>query len=124
MTEPGVAPFFRDVARVALTVADKHGFVLGGGVAWVINGLVQRPTEDVDLFTDTAGAAAAAAEEVVASLRAAGFQVEEEGPLPRPARGHPFCLVRSVIPANRTFACGLHRLAPNVVPKERTFTYW
>jgi hypothetical protein len=27
--------FYRDVARVALAVADKHGFPLGGGLAWV-----------------------------------------------------------------------------------------
>ena len=57
--------FFTDVARIALAVADKHGFVLGGGVAWLVNGLVARPTEDVDLFTDTAGGVAAAADEVV-----------------------------------------------------------
>ncbi|MBO4210927.1 nucleotidyl transferase AbiEii/AbiGii toxin family protein, partial [Micromonospora echinofusca] len=69
--------FYREVARVALTVADRHGFVLGGGVAWLVNGLVRRPTEDVDLFSDTDGAAAAAADEVGAALRAAGFEVSE-----------------------------------------------
>jgi hypothetical protein len=53
-----VDPFYREVARIALTVARQHGFVLGGGVAWLVNGLVERPTEDVDLFTDTDGGAA------------------------------------------------------------------
>jgi hypothetical protein len=72
--------FYRDIARVALTVADKHGFVLGGGVAWLVNGLVDRPTEDVDLFTDTAGGVAAAAGEVATALSAAGYRVvREEG---------------------------------------------
>jgi hypothetical protein len=72
--------FFRDVARIALAVATKHGFVLGGGVAWLVNGLVDRPTEDVDLFTDTAGGVAAAAGEVAAALAAAGYRVvREEG---------------------------------------------
>lgn len=72
--------FYRDVARVALTVATKHGFVLGGGVAWLVNGLVDRPTEDVDLFTDTAGGVRAAAGEVSAALTAAGYRVvREEG---------------------------------------------
>jgi hypothetical protein len=70
--------FFSDVARIALAVADKHGFVLGGGVAWRVNGLVQRPTEDIDLFTDTAGGVAAAADEVCAALGAAGFTVTRE----------------------------------------------
>ena len=69
---------FRDVARIALTVATKHGFVLGGGVAWLVNGLVDRPTEDVDLFTDTAGGVDAAAGEVVAALTAAGYRVVRE----------------------------------------------
>jgi nucleotidyltransferase AbiEii toxin of type IV toxin-antitoxin system len=72
--------FYRDVARVALAVADKHGFVLGGGVAWLVNGLVARPTEDVDLFTDTAGGVTAAAGEVASALRAGGYRVlREEG---------------------------------------------
>ena len=72
--------FYRDVARIALAVATKHGFVLGGGVAWLVNGLVDRPTEDVDLFTDTAGAVEAAAGEVAAALTAAGYRVvREEG---------------------------------------------
>lgn len=72
--------FYREVARVALTVAQKHGFVLGGGVAWLVNGLVDRPTEDVDLFTDTDGAVAAAAGEVAAALTRAGYRVvREEG---------------------------------------------
>jgi hypothetical protein len=70
--------FYRDVARVALAVATKHGFVLGGGVAWLVNGLVDRPTEDVDLFTDTAGGVSAAAGEVTAALTAAGYRVMRE----------------------------------------------
>jgi hypothetical protein len=70
--------FYRDVARIALAVADKHGFVLGGGFAWLVNGLVERPTEDVDLFTDTAGGVTAAAGEVAAALGAAGYRVVRE----------------------------------------------
>ncbi|MEV8517042.1 nucleotidyl transferase AbiEii/AbiGii toxin family protein [Dactylosporangium sp. NPDC051484] len=70
--------FYTDVARVALAVAERHGFVLGGGFAWLMNGLVERPTEDVDLFTDTDGAAGAAADAVCAALREAGYTVREE----------------------------------------------
>lgn len=70
--------FYEEVARVALNVATKHGFVLGGGFAWLVNGLVQRPTEDVDLFTDTAGGVTAAAGEVAHALTAAGYRVVRE----------------------------------------------
>lgn len=35
MTHPGVDPFYGEVAHIALTVAQNHGFALGGGVAWV-----------------------------------------------------------------------------------------
>jgi predicted nucleotidyltransferase component of viral defense system len=73
-----VDAFYRDVARIALTVARTHGFVLGGGVAWVVNGLVQRPTEDIDLFTDTDGGVAAAAGKVSDALSAAGYAVQRE----------------------------------------------
>jgi len=76
----GVDAFYAEVARIALTVATKHGFVLGGGFAWRVSGLVQRPTEDVDLFTDTAGGVAAAAGDVARALTAAGYRVvREEG---------------------------------------------
>jgi hypothetical protein len=74
------AAFHREVAQVALTVATKHGFALGGGLAWVTHGLVTRPTEDVDLFADTDGAAGRAADEVRAALLAAGFEVRDEDP--------------------------------------------
>ncbi|MFI5930615.1 nucleotidyl transferase AbiEii/AbiGii toxin family protein [Actinoplanes sp. NPDC051494] len=70
--------FYRDVATIALAVGRKHRFVLGGGVAWLVNGLVRRPTEDIDLFTDTAGAVEAAATDVTAALSAAGYQVFRE----------------------------------------------
>jgi hypothetical protein len=75
---PDLDAFYTDVATIALAVADKHGFVLGGGVAWRVNGLVERPTEDVDLFTDTAGGVTAAAGEVSTALTAAGYRVRHE----------------------------------------------
>ncbi len=70
--------FYRDVATIALKVGERHGFVLGGGVAWLVNGLVRRPTEDIDLFTDTAGAVEAAAADVTGALTDAGYQVFRE----------------------------------------------
>lgn len=80
MASSDVDDFYADVARIALAVATKHGFVLGGGFAWLVNGLVERPTEDVDLFTNTTGGVTAAAGEVSAALRQAGYRVvREEG---------------------------------------------
>ncbi|MFJ6197904.1 nucleotidyl transferase AbiEii/AbiGii toxin family protein [Micromonospora sp. NPDC092111] len=72
--------FYREVARVALEVAGPHRFVLGGGVAWAAHGLVTRPTEDVDLFADVEGAAAAAGNEVRAALERAGYTVVDADP--------------------------------------------
>ncbi|GAB3840399.1 hypothetical protein GCM10029963_08930 [Micromonospora andamanensis] len=72
--------FYREVARIALTVAGPHRFVLGGGVAWAAHGLVTRPTEDVDLFADVEGAAAAAAADVRTALETAGFEVADADP--------------------------------------------
>ncbi|MFI6760971.1 nucleotidyl transferase AbiEii/AbiGii toxin family protein [Micromonospora sp. NPDC050417] len=80
MSTAHLGDFYREVARVALSVADRYGFVLGGGVAWAAHGLVSRPTEDVDLFADVDGAAGAAAAEVRNALRAAGFDVRDEDP--------------------------------------------
>ncbi|MGC5051766.1 nucleotidyl transferase AbiEii/AbiGii toxin family protein [Micromonospora sp. DT48] len=72
--------FYREVARIALTVAGPYRFVLGGGVAWAAHGLVTRPTEDVDLFADVEGAAAAAAADVRTALERAGFEVADADP--------------------------------------------
>jgi len=68
---------FQVVARLALASARDHGFALAGGHALIAHGLVRRPTEDVDLFTDEEGGAPAAAEPVAAALSAAGFTVTD-----------------------------------------------
>ncbi|MGK5740532.1 nucleotidyl transferase AbiEii/AbiGii toxin family protein [Micromonospora sp. URMC 103] len=80
MNTPHLHDFYREVARVALTAAGPHRFVLGGGVAWAAHGLVARPTEDVDLFADVEGAAAAAAAGVRTALERAGFDVADADP--------------------------------------------
>ena len=82
---PADADFYREVAHVALSVADKHGFALGGGLAWVTHGLVDRPTQDVDLFADVDGAAGAAAESRPGATTPAQRLLRRFGP-PTPAR--------------------------------------
>jgi hypothetical protein len=68
----------RRVATVALRVATRYGFALGGGNALIAHGLISRPTQDVDLFTNEETGVEAAAESVEAALRAAGFAAARE----------------------------------------------
>lgn len=68
-----------EVARIALGVAQAHGFALGGGHALNLYGIVHRATEDVDLFTDVDGGVRAAGALVAQALRAAGLDVTTYG---------------------------------------------
>ena len=68
----------REVAIIALGAATEHGFALGGGNALIQHGVISRPTQDVDLFTDSESGVLAAAGAVEAALRDAGFQVERQ----------------------------------------------
>ncbi|MEU8077683.1 nucleotidyl transferase AbiEii/AbiGii toxin family protein [Catellatospora citrea] len=68
-----------EVARIALGVAQAHGFALGGGHALNLYGIVHRATEDVDLFTDVDGGVRAAGDLVAQALRAAGLDVTTYG---------------------------------------------
>ena len=67
-----------EVAAVALKVAAAHGFVLGGGNALILHGVVDRYTADVDLVTDRPTGVKAAAGAVEEALCAAGFQAERQ----------------------------------------------
>jgi hypothetical protein len=66
------------VARIALRAAAGHGFALGGGNALMAHGIIDRRTEDVDLFTDEESGVAAAADAVEAALRNEGFRPERQ----------------------------------------------
>jgi hypothetical protein len=66
----------REVATIALGAAARHGFALAGGNALIAHGIIDRPTEDVDLFSDQETGVAAAAEAVAGALRAAGFRAD------------------------------------------------
>lgn len=73
-----VSELHRQVAAVALSAAAEHGFALGGGNALIAHGVIDRFTQDVDLFTDEEHGVEAAAEAVQAALQAAGFEAERE----------------------------------------------
>jgi len=66
----------REVAVVALRAAARHGFALAGGNALIAHGIIDRPTDDVDLFSDQETGVTAAAQAVEDALREAGFQAE------------------------------------------------
>jgi hypothetical protein len=68
----------RRVTTVALRAAGRFGFALGGGNALIAHGLITRPTQDVDLFTNEETGVGAAADSVEAALQAAGFAAERE----------------------------------------------
>ena len=65
------------LVRLALGVLDEHGFVLAGGYALQAHGLVERMSEDVDLFTDRWDSTefSRAVDSVVAAYRQAGLDV-------------------------------------------------
>jgi hypothetical protein len=73
-----VSEFHREIASIALRAAAGHGFALAGGNALIAYGIVDRPTEDVDLFTNHDDGVAAAAGAVEDALRAAGFTAERQ----------------------------------------------
>jgi len=73
-----VSELHRQVASIALDAAAGHGFALGGGNALLAHGVITRPTQDVDLFTDQEHGVEAAAGAVEAALRGAGFRAERQ----------------------------------------------
>ena len=67
----------RHVARVALrAVGRKYEVALAGGNALMVHDIVDRRTEDVDLFVRRLGNVSAAAAEIEAALQAAGYAAE------------------------------------------------
>lgn len=71
-----VSKFHGQVATIALRAAAPHGFALGGGNALIAHGVIDRATQDVDVFSDEQGGVAAAADAVDAALREADFGTE------------------------------------------------
>lgn len=66
----------REIATIALRVAGRHGFALAGGNALIAHGIIDRSTDDVDLFSDQEAGVPAAADAVEAALREAGFRAD------------------------------------------------
>jgi hypothetical protein len=70
-----VDPFHRELARVGLAAAAPYQFALAGGYAVAAHGMIQRPSEDVDLFTSDHGGVKAAQDLVIQAYHQAGYTV-------------------------------------------------
>jgi hypothetical protein len=75
-----VDPFHKRLARTGLRAAQRYGFALAGGYAVQAAGLLERPSEDVDLFTawDRREEFTAAVTAVVHAYRDDGLSVDIE----------------------------------------------
>jgi nucleotidyltransferase AbiEii toxin of type IV toxin-antitoxin system len=71
-----VSQLHGQVAAIALRAAAPHGFALGGGNALLAHGITERPTQDVDVFSNEQGGVEAVADAVQDALRGAGFGTE------------------------------------------------
>lgn len=70
----------RRLAEIGLRAGGAYGFALAGGHAIAAHGILQRPSEDVDLFADWQRRAdfPAAVDKVGAAYVTAGYEVEIE----------------------------------------------
>ncbi|MFG1914225.1 nucleotidyl transferase AbiEii/AbiGii toxin family protein [Micromonospora sp. NPDC048898] len=66
------------LAEIGLRVAARYGFALAGGYAVAAHGILDRPSEDVDLFTawERRGEFSAAVDAVVDGYQNGGYSVE------------------------------------------------
>jgi hypothetical protein len=73
-----VQPVHLRLAEIGLRVAGRYGFALACGYAVAAHGILDRPSEDVDLFTawERRDEFAVAVDSVVAAYRADGYTVE------------------------------------------------
>jgi nucleotidyltransferase AbiEii toxin of type IV toxin-antitoxin system len=72
--------FHQGLARIGLDAGQRYGFALAGGYAVQAAGFLQRPSDDVDLFTvwERRGEFETAAQAIVDAYLAAGLRVEAE----------------------------------------------
>jgi hypothetical protein len=71
-----IEPFKVRVIELALGAAAAHGFALAGGSALAAHGLLSRPTQDIDLFTPTAGGTGQVVDAVRTALAVEGYTVQ------------------------------------------------
>jgi hypothetical protein len=79
-----VLEMHRRLASIGLAAAQGYGFVLAGGYAISAHGMGDRPSTDVDLFTNQAGPEGfdEAVDRVQAAFHADGLRVEDKNRAP------------------------------------------
>jgi hypothetical protein len=70
-------PIHRRLAEIGLRVGGPYGFALAGGHAIAAHGILDRPSDDVDLFADWQRRAdfPSAVDQVIAAYQSEGYQV-------------------------------------------------
>jgi hypothetical protein len=78
--QSSLATFHQVLARTGLVVGEQYGFAVAGSYAVQAAGLLQRPTGDIDLFTDweRRGDFETAARAIVDAYRSSGLSVDAE----------------------------------------------
>lgn len=78
----------REVTRLALDSLAGGGFALAGSGAIREHGIIDRPTQDIDLFTSVTSpeAFAKSTKRLASTLRESGFEVEEDRNAPQYAK--------------------------------------
>jgi hypothetical protein len=71
-----IDPLYREILSLIRPVIEGFGYALAGGNALRVHGLTNRPTMDVNMFTDQARTVAKVAAPVEEALRRAGFYAE------------------------------------------------
>lgn len=77
VSELGLSDFQVEIASLFFSLPESAGFLLAGGGALIVQGIVPRPTEDLDFFTSRhLGNVAAASDALVAAVENCGWSVE------------------------------------------------
>ena len=77
MSDPRLSDFQVELANVFFSLPESAGFLLAGGGALIAQGIVPRPTEDLDFFTSRhAGSVAAASDALIAAATTRGWRHE------------------------------------------------
>ncbi len=79
MSESGLSEFHVELANPFFSLPESAGFLLAGGGALIVHGIVPRPTEDLDFFTShQLGSVEAASDALVAAVTERGWTVESK----------------------------------------------